>query len=403
MASYVKQTASEIRQEVYAADSKLGSYISQTATSITQAVYNSESKMASYVKQTASEIRQEVYAADSKLGSYISQTATSITQAVYNSESGWKSAIKQQADRISLVVEGTGANASIKPASIVASINNAGSNIKISADHIVLDGEVVAESLRGRDVSIEGLTAESINVDSIDVYALYGYQWYITDENGNYLNKKVTDAISSIGKNLNPPSGQIGINFTRLDGRTGTVNFNIADTQTYIDGVSAARNSVTSGIVDGNNNAVSGQRTLSAGSSLTLYPAKYVSGTFDSKNTNAAVVITAQSQSQPTPCVVTLKDGSSTEYWRYDTYNIYPGDTIVFYGAIWNGSSWVRNTSDPLTIYGNGGGGGSSPSVSNVYRKQGTNNIGIVFSDGSKIQRTASEIPDGAWTNYGFS
>lgn len=52
----------------------------------------------------------------------------------------WASKLKLQADRISLVVEGTGANASIKPASIVAAINNGASNIKISADHVDIDG-----------------------------------------------------------------------------------------------------------------------------------------------------------------------------------------------------------------------------------------------------------------------
>lgn len=55
-----------------------------------------------------------------------------------------QSKINVQADRISLVVEGTGTNAHIKPASIVASINDSGSSIKISATHIDIDGLVTA-------------------------------------------------------------------------------------------------------------------------------------------------------------------------------------------------------------------------------------------------------------------
>lgn len=71
----------------------------------------------------------------------------------------WASRLKVQADRISLVVEGTGPNAKIKPASIVASINESGSNIKISADHIELDGHTIASYL----------TAQTLEVSALDV------------------------------------------------------------------------------------------------------------------------------------------------------------------------------------------------------------------------------------------
>lgn len=55
-----------------------------------------------------------------------------------------QSRITQEANRISLVVEGEGPNAHIKPASIVASINNGSSNIKLSADHVDVDGILTA-------------------------------------------------------------------------------------------------------------------------------------------------------------------------------------------------------------------------------------------------------------------
>lgn len=64
----------------------------------------------------------------------------------------WASKLNVQADRISLVVEGTGANAAIKPASIVAAINDAASSVKISADHIVLDGTTIANKLLGQEI-----------------------------------------------------------------------------------------------------------------------------------------------------------------------------------------------------------------------------------------------------------
>ena len=192
LSAYITFSASELKTELYAADSRLGSYISQTATSITQAVYNAESNMASYVMQTASEIRSEVYAADSRLGTYISQTATSINQAVYNSVSNLKSSISQQADRISLVVEGTGSNAKIKSAQIVAGINNSGSTVIISADHINLDGyvkasDITADYLKAKIATIpklEGIAA-SFTGNITTTSGVLSYQVYSGESDGS--------------------------------------------------------------------------------------------------------------------------------------------------------------------------------------------------------------------------
>ena len=85
-------------------------------------------------------------------------------------ESGLSSRITQTADSISLVVEGTGANAHIKPAAIVAAINNGSSSIKISADHITLDGEAVADSLQSQNLQVQQLTVTGeASLDTIDV------------------------------------------------------------------------------------------------------------------------------------------------------------------------------------------------------------------------------------------
>lgn len=97
---------------------------------------------------------------ENSLKSTIEQTAESITLSVSNTIKNVRSEIKQEADRISLVVEGTGDNAKIKSAQIVAAINGSQSEVKISADHIVLDGEAVATSLGGQDISCGTLTVE---------------------------------------------------------------------------------------------------------------------------------------------------------------------------------------------------------------------------------------------------
>ena len=74
-------------------------------------------------------------------------------------DSGLKGSIKVQSDRIDLVVEGTGSNAHIKPTSIVAAINNSESSVKISADHIILDGHTVAQSLEGEEIDCDVIHA----------------------------------------------------------------------------------------------------------------------------------------------------------------------------------------------------------------------------------------------------
>ena len=93
-----------------------------------------------------------------------------------DSENMIGSKIQTQADRISLVVEGTGANAHIKPAAIVLAINDdGGSTIKLSADTIDIDGVVAA--LVAKYVETAGLMATTIEatekliVDTVDVGA----------------------------------------------------------------------------------------------------------------------------------------------------------------------------------------------------------------------------------------
>ena len=86
--------------------------------------------------------------------------ANGVLQYAIDNEKNVGARIKTQADRISLVVEGTGTNAHIKPAEIVAAINNGASSIKISADHIELDGETLATILYGQELTVTNMNAD---------------------------------------------------------------------------------------------------------------------------------------------------------------------------------------------------------------------------------------------------
>lgn len=156
--SVVEQTATYIMQKVVDENAGGFSTITQTSSSITLAVNAAKSTLYSSITQTASQIRAEVADAKSGLSSSITQTASQIRTEVANAKSDLSSSITQNANKISLVVEGTGSNAHIKPASIVASINDGASSIKLSADHIDIDG--VVRALGAKDIGCGSLTVE---------------------------------------------------------------------------------------------------------------------------------------------------------------------------------------------------------------------------------------------------
>lgn len=102
----------------------------------------------------------------------------------------------------------------------------------------------------------------------------------------------------------------------------GNINFNIAAMQYYIDGVAAAyqngQDSVSALIVDGNNNSVSGERTLSSGGSITLYPARYINNV-SYPNTQAAVRVKAPSAQTYNKSVTLTYKGTVDGVYTYTT------------------------------------------------------------------------------------
>lgn len=141
------QEKNQIRSTVRNLSEDLGSSIQQTASIIRSDLWAANSTIYSSIEQTQSYIRSEVANTNSGLRSVILQTASQIRGEVASSVSSIRSSITVESDRISLVVEGTGANAHIKPASIVTAINNGASSVVISANHIDLDGYVKATQL----------------------------------------------------------------------------------------------------------------------------------------------------------------------------------------------------------------------------------------------------------------
>lgn len=111
--------------------------------------------------------------------------------------------VKVQADRISLVVEGTGENAKIKPASIVTAINSqtGQSMIKLSADVIDIDGVLnaiaaTANTVRIGDLSVfTQLNSPHIH-DESSVLRFSGSSWgFGTGLTASWKSKTVVTAV----------------------------------------------------------------------------------------------------------------------------------------------------------------------------------------------------------------
>lgn len=122
---------------------------------------------------TATELRSDYINRINGTESHITQTASQIRMEVANTRSELRSSITQEANRISLVVEGTGANAHIKPASIVAAINDGQSSVRISASKINLDGYVTASELNAINATIDNLMTGVTTANALKARAVY--------------------------------------------------------------------------------------------------------------------------------------------------------------------------------------------------------------------------------------
>lgn len=146
-----------------------GSSAINTEQSIYREFTSSDGLLHSAIYMSASILRTEFYASESTIYSYIEQTASGIRQTVANTASGLQSQINQQANKISLVVEGTGSNAHINRAAIVASINGDTSSVVISADQIDIDG--VVSELAARSIGVGSLTVEGVGTFYRGIYS----------------------------------------------------------------------------------------------------------------------------------------------------------------------------------------------------------------------------------------
>jgi hypothetical protein len=274
--SYLELTASHLRTEFYDDINSLRSYVEITASHLRAEYYDDMNSMRSYVELTASVLRTEFYNDISSLRSYVEITASHLSAEFYNDITSLRSYVDIQAGRIGMNVAATDENASIlrqagmyindqgvlvyatdnqnNIGSKLAVMNNEisakvrKSEVVITDDSITIGSQSIsfegyikatqleAELLRGYDIDAGSLVANSVN-------STYGSFDNITTDALSVNGADVTDALATLGP-ASSSGGQITIPYTTLGGGSGSVNFNIADTQYYIDGVAAAKSAM---------------------------------------------------------------------------------------------------------------------------------------------------------------
>ena len=89
----------------------------------------------------------------------------------------YQSKMTQLDNEISLVVSGTGANAGVNAASIVAAINNAGSSIEISADKILLNGSTTVSSILTGTAAASKIQANTLECLTLNCSTTNGFTY----------------------------------------------------------------------------------------------------------------------------------------------------------------------------------------------------------------------------------
>lgn len=197
--------------------------------------------------------------AEGDLSSSITVEAGRITSEVTarkDADTALSSRITQTADAIALVVD-SGTD-TIKAASIVAAINQSGSSVVISADHINLDGYVTASELATTNAKISNLitgttVATALKADLLQANSTFNVA------GSNYAGRVLKMGSTTSATVLSTANAQIDFDHSHVieaaagdDGKVtitlkktqlndGTCSFSIADTTFYKNGVSAAK------------------------------------------------------------------------------------------------------------------------------------------------------------------
>lgn len=264
--SKITQTAESISAEVRratAAEEELSSRITMTAESITAEVTRAteaEGTLSSRITQTAESITAEVTRAteaEGNLSGRITATAESLT-TVY-SKTGINSLGQNETLYSKISQNATAITTKVSAGDIASTINQTAQSVLISASKINLEGYVTATELDAEKARLDNLTSGTTTASTIRTSNLYvtyltvGSQmgvWAIPSIGTKSANAYVLTTDASLNLNhshditITESGGSMVVTIKSAQAAEGSANFSIAATQTYIDGVAAAKSSV---------------------------------------------------------------------------------------------------------------------------------------------------------------
>ena len=215
LGSTLRMTASQIRSDVFAANSMLYSYIDQTATYIISHVEDVQNELGSEILQTASQIRSEVHATASLLYSYVDQTATYIESHVEDVANDLGSQILQTASQIYTAVYA--ANSLLY------------SYIDQTATYISSHVDDVQNDLHSEILQTQSMIRSAVWTANSMVYS------YI-DQTATYIVSVVEDVNNDLGSQILQTDSQI---YSTVYATSSTLYSYIDQTATYIESVVA--------------------------------------------------------------------------------------------------------------------------------------------------------------------
>lgn len=170
--------------------------------------------------------------------------------------------IQQQAGQIALVVTGTGANAAVNTASIVAAVNAPGSSVTINADKIEINGETLVQKISGMDADFIHLVAGTETVTALSAHLIdAATNLNVAGTNAKWTTVKIGTIVSYSG--LTSSNAAVDLNHSHAitmsesggvvtatlgaavttSSGDRTANFNIAGTAYYQNGIAVTAGS----------------------------------------------------------------------------------------------------------------------------------------------------------------
>ena len=151
-----------------------------TEESLRIAFENLNDSTRSEFRLTAESLRIQFENEISSTRSEFEMTSQSLRIEFENEASSLRSSIQAEAGRIGLIVEGYGASAEVKRASIILAINNGTSSAHIDADEVYIGNQKSTTVINGK-LSAEDITAQYINAVYADADLVAGNDIYCSD------------------------------------------------------------------------------------------------------------------------------------------------------------------------------------------------------------------------------